>query len=157
MRLDMVQSYVRDLLEKMTGTRPEPDHDGDFPVTYGHAQFFVRVTHPADPVVQVFSVAVAELERSGELMTAVNDINLNIKFARAMFVGSQLLIEFEIWGADVNPDNFAYACRTVAGATDTYAPRIVEKFGGVARFEESKEPGYEQEELFEEPAPGMYL
>lgn len=157
MRQDMVQSYVRDLLETMTGTRPEPDADGDLPVSFGRAQFFVRVVHPADPVVQVFSIAVAEIEASNELLIALNEINLNIKFARAIHVGRQVLIEFEIWGADVNPDNFAYACRTIGAATDTYAPPIVEKLGGVAHFEESKESGYEQEELFEDSAPGMYL
>jgi hypothetical protein len=43
MRPDVAFSYVRDLSERMTGVRPEPDHDGDLPVHFHGAQFFVRV------------------------------------------------------------------------------------------------------------------
>jgi hypothetical protein len=33
----MVVSYTRDLLEQLTGARPEPDNDGDLPIEYGGA------------------------------------------------------------------------------------------------------------------------
>ena len=58
---DMVFSYVRDLLEGLTGTRPEPNSDGDLLVGLGGAQFYVRVVNPDDAIVQVFSVRIADL------------------------------------------------------------------------------------------------
>lgn len=82
----MVLSYVRDLLERMTGARPEPDHDGDLLITYGGATFYSRVTNPDDAIVQVFGVAVADIDPTPELFEAINEINRSIGFARA-FLG----------------------------------------------------------------------
>jgi hypothetical protein len=147
MRQDVAFVYVRELIERMTGTRPEPDQDGDLPVHLHGAQFFVRVVGPVNPWVQVFSVAVADLQVSPQLLTMLNEINTHIHFARAFHVGSQVIIESEIWAEDVTPANFVYACQNVAAATDAFAPRIVEALGGRALFEESKTDAYQQTEL----------
>ena len=147
MRPDVAFVYVRDLIERMTGARPEPDHDGDLPVHLHGAQFFVRIVGPVHPWVQVFSVAVADLKPTPDLMSMLNEINSHIHFARAFHVGNQVIIESEIWADDVTPANFLYACQNVAAATDAFAPRILEQFGGRALFEESKTDAYEQAEL----------
>ncbi len=142
MHRDMVVSYVRDLLEQITGTRPQFDADGDLPVTYRGADFYVRVIGD-DPVVQVFCVALAEIEPTPELLAALNDANASVRFARTFHVGSQVLVEHEIWGSDINPANFEYACRTVATAADSFGSQLVQDFGGVARFERSKTTEYQ--------------
>ena len=95
MHRDMVVSYTRDLLEQITGERPEPDQDGDLPIEFGGACFYVRVDGPTDPVVQIFSVVLADLEANPELHGALNDINANMRFARAFHVQKQVLIESE--------------------------------------------------------------
>jgi hypothetical protein len=97
--------------------------------------------------VQVFSVAVAEVEPSPGLMTRLNEINSFLHFARAFHIGSQVIIESEIWADDVAPANFLYACQNVAAATDMFAPDIQKAFGGRLLFEESKTEAYEQGEL----------
>ncbi len=141
MRPDVVYAYVRELLATLTGERPEPDHDGDLPVRYRGAQFYVRIVGTTDPWVQVFSIAVTDVEASPELFEQVNQINREMHFARAFFVNSQVLIETEIWADDVNPANFGHACANIAGATDAFTPRLTE-LGGRALFEESKSPEY---------------
>lgn len=157
MRTDMVVSYVRDLLEHLTGTRPEPDEDGDLLIAFGGATFYARVVNPGDPIVQIFSVAVAELPETPELFAAINEINLNIGFARAFWVRDQLLIEAEIWGSDINPSNFRYACGNIASVTDLHGPQVIERFGGKPRFEDLKEPEYDQGTLFRAESHGAYL
>lgn len=148
MRPDVAFVYVRDLIERTTGVRPDPDADGDLPVHFHGAQFFVRViASAANPWVQVFSVAVADVEQSPGLMTRLNQINSFIHFARAFHVGTQVIIEAEIWADDVTPGNFLYACQNVAAATDTFAPDIQKAFGGRLLFEESKTDAYQQGEL----------
>ncbi|MDP1877150.1 MAG: YbjN domain-containing protein [Actinomycetota bacterium] len=144
MRPDVTYVYVRDLLERLTGERPDPDGDGDLPVQFGGAQFFVRVVGVVDPWVQVFSVAVADLEPTPGLMVRLNEINAELKFARAFHVSGQVLIETEIWSDDVNPANFHHACSNVAWATDAYATGILSAFGGRPQFEESKTEDYQQ-------------
>ncbi|MGV1037037.1 MAG: T3SS (YopN, CesT) and YbjN peptide-binding chaperone 1 [Candidatus Nanopelagicales bacterium] len=157
MRTDMVESYVRDLVERITGSRPEPDDDGDLPIEYGNARFYVRVINGGDPVVQVFSIAVAELESTPGLVSGLNEINSMIHFARIFHVQGQVLIESEIWGSDVNPANLRHACSNIASATDVYGPQLVEQFGGVPAFEIAKQPEYEQEDLFRSTGLGPYL
>ncbi len=147
MRPDVAYVYVRDLIERMTGSRPEPDHDGDLPVHFHGAQFFVRVVGPVNPWVQVFSVAVSDIGPTPGLMTALNEINTLIHFARAFHVGEQVIVESEIWAEDVTPANFLAACQNVASATDAFAPRIVDQFGGHPLFESSKSEAYQQGEL----------
>ena len=157
MRPDVTYVYVRDLLERLAGHRPEPDRDGDLPVQFEGAQFFVRVVGNTDPWVQVFAVAVADLEPTPDLMVRLNEINTELRFARAFHVGSQVLIESEIWADDVNPANFHHACRNVAGATDAYATGILDAFGGKPLFEESKTEEYKQGMLPVGFAAGPYL
>ena len=148
MRPDVAFSYVRDLIERITGVRPDPDDDGDLPVHFHGAQFFVRViASAANPWVQVFSIAVADVPESPGLMSRLNQINGFIHFARAFHIGTQVIIEAEIWADDVTPGNFLYACQNVAAATDTFAPQIQQAFGGRLLFEESKTSAYQQGEL----------
>jgi hypothetical protein len=154
MRTDMVVSYVRDLVEQVTGVRPEPDQDGDLPVRHLGADFYIRVVGD-DPVVQVFAVALADLASTPELHTALNDINRQLRFARTFHVADQVLIEHEIWGTDVNPQNLEYACRTVASAADHFGHQLSASFGGQLRFEESKSDSYTGNDTA--PTYGMYL
>lgn len=147
MRQDVAFVYVRDLIERMTGTRPTPDQDGDLPVHLHGAQFFVRVVGPENPWVQVFSVAVGEVEASPTLLGMINEINSHIHFARVFHVNTQVIIEDELWAEDVTPANFVYACQNVAAATDAFAPRIIQAVGGRPLFHESKSEEYQQTEL----------
>jgi hypothetical protein len=159
MRPDVAYVYVRDLIERLTGTKPEPDDDGDLPVVFGGELFFVRVVGPVgeiEPWIQVFSVAVDDLEASPELMAELNEVNRDLRFARAFYVESQVLIEYEMWADDLTPENFAHACRNVAGATDVFARQIHEKFGGTLLFEESKSDDYRMDPPHD-PNPLAYL
>lgn len=159
MRPDVAFVYVRELIERLTGAKAEPDDDGDLPVVFGGAVFFVRVMGPVgyiEPWVQVFSVAVDEIESTPDLMVELNEINRDLRFARAFHVGSQVLIESEMWAEDLTPENFRQACRNVAGATDVFAHRIHEKFGGVLHFENTKTEEY-QPDPPDDTAPMAYL
>jgi hypothetical protein len=159
MRPDVAFVYVRELVERLTGQRPEPDEDGDLPVAYQGAVFFVRVVGPVgsiEPWIQVFSVALADIQPTPKLMTALNEINRDLRFARAFHVGSQVLIESEMWAEDLTPENFHHACRNVAGATDFFAHRLHEAFGGRLQFEDSKTEEYEAAKPNPIP-PGPYL
>jgi len=139
---EMVVSYTRDLLEQLTGHRPEPDQDGDLPIEYGGALFYVRIDGPTDPVVQIFSVVLADLVVHPDLHAALNEINSLLRFARVFQIGGQVLIESEIWGIDLNMTNFEHACRNVAIATDTHGKALLSAFGGTPRFELSKKQTY---------------
>ena len=113
-----------------TPNRSAPDDDGDYPVRYRNALYYVRLVGDVDPVVQVFSVAVSGVAPTAALFKELNTINSTIKFARAFWVREQVLVETELVGEGVEPADFDNACRAVATITDHSGPRLAEKFGG---------------------------
>ena len=152
MRRDVIAAYVEKLLAALTETsHVAPDKDGDYPVRFGSALYYVRLVGAEEPDVQVFAVAVDGIEQSPELLTELNDINCRIRFARVFHVAGQVLVETDLIGDAVDPRGFGNACEVVASVTDKIGPELAKKYGGRTAFEDSKEPDYEP------PAPGMYL
>ena len=152
MRRDVIAAYVEKLLAVLTDTpRVAPDRDGDYPVRFGSALYYVRFVGAEDPDVQVFAVAVAGIEQSPELLAELNDLNSRIRFGRVFHVAGQVLVETDLIGDAVDPRGFGNACEVVAGLTDKIGPELAKKYGGRTTFEDSKEPDYEP------TAPGMYL
>lgn len=143
MKSDASFSYARDLVERLSGSRPVPDQDGDLPIRMGGPLFFARVVGDSDSWIQVFSVAAAEIDHSSDLAVALNDINSQLRFARACCTAGQVLLESDIWSDDLNPANFSHACRNIARATDECGPRLFSAFGATPLFQQSKDDQYQ--------------
>jgi hypothetical protein len=138
-KADMVRAYVETLLERLTGQdRVESDNDGDYPVRFRSALYYVRLIGDVDPVLQVFATAVAGVEPTPALYERLNVINTNIRFARAFFVRGQVLVESDLVGQTVDKEEFEEACNAVATITDHYGPRLAEEFGGTTAFADEK-------------------
>lgn len=135
----MVRAYVESLLERLIGAQQvTPDADGDYPVRYRDALYYVRLVGDVDPVVQVFSVALSEVPATAGLLKELNSINSRIKFARVFWVRDQVLVESEMLGEGVEPLDFDNACRAVATITDHYGPLLAQRFGGKTAFADEK-------------------
>jgi len=147
MTREMVAAYVETLLEQLTGNEKiVPDQDGDYPVRYRDARYFVRVVGKPDrPIILVFSVAVDGVEASPGLYEELNDINTKLHFSHCFRVRGQILFETEHLGMTIKPDDFQALVLDVAEASDYFAPQLVERFGGRLAFEDSKGEGYEEE------------
>lgn len=75
------------LLAGMTGGGlVKPDADGDYPVRYRSALYYVRLVGDSHVDVQVFAVAVDGVDPSPELLAAVNEINTQVRFVRIFHV-----------------------------------------------------------------------
>ena len=88
----MVTSHVETLIERLTGIKKaEPDADGDYPIRYRSALYYVRVVGSRIPVVQLFSVAVDETQFTDALARDLNAINARLHFCRIFWVLDQIL------------------------------------------------------------------
>jgi hypothetical protein len=135
MRTDQARAYVESLLERLLGIdKVLPDDDGDYPVGFRNCTYYVRVIGNTTPVVQVFSVAVADVDATPELLTALNGLNADIRFARAFHVQRQVLIETDVLAEALDPAGFANACKCIASITLEVAPGLAERFGGRLTF-----------------------
>lgn len=104
MRRDVIAAYVERLLETITDTaRVLPDHDGDYPVRFGSALYYVRLVGHDPTDVQVFAVAVDDVSGSPELFAEINDINTRVRFARVFHVRNQVLVETDLVGDAIDP------------------------------------------------------
>ena len=154
MRRDVIEAYVEKLLATLTEKdRVVPDDDGDYPVRYGSALYYVRLVGEARPDVQVFAIAVAGLDATPELLADLNDINTRARFARVFHVRDQVLVETDLVGDAIDPSGFFNACRTVARITDDIGPGLVAQHGGTTAFDDAKEVGYQPPD----PPVGLYL
>jgi hypothetical protein len=140
---DMVTSHVETLIERLTGVeKAEADADGDYPIRYRSALYWVRVVQAQKPVVQVFSVALDGIQFTGALARELNEINTHLYFCRTFWVGGQVLVEAEHLGASLTEADFRECALRVAEATDTFAKQLAERHGGRLAFDESKTPEY---------------
>ena len=157
-KTDMVRAYAESLMKQLLGTdQIIRDADGDYPVRYNSAIYYVRIDSGSndDPVVQVFAVALAEITPTPELFEQLNVINSQLRFARIFWVRDQVLIESEMIGVDLSLAGFSTACETVGGAADYFGPRLAEQFGGKTAFADEQEADYESPP--QSRLPGFYL
>ena len=155
-RADMVHAYAESLLEQVLKTdRVRPDKDGDYPVVYKSAQYYVRIDagQNDDPVVQVFAKVLADVTPRAELFEQLNEINTQLRFARIFWVRDQVLVESEMPGMALSLEGLVNACNTVGGAADYFGPRLAEVFEEKSAFAVEKGPDYEEPESW----PGQYL
>lgn len=154
MSRDMVTSHIETLLERITGVdKAIPDHDGDYPLRYRGARYYVRVAgNDTRPIVRVFSTVVSDIEPDPDLYEAINDINTRLGFCRCFWVNGQVLIETEHLGMTIRIEDLSELADNVASASSYFGPRLADRFGGKLDFEDSK-----GEEYHEPPLPGMYL
>jgi hypothetical protein len=154
MRRDVVTAYVESLLRQVTGSeRIVADHDGDYPVRYRSAKYYIRVVGDGHADVQVFAVAVDKVEATPQLLADINDLNTEVRFARVFHVLGQVLVEADLLGEAIDPPSFHTACDMVAYVTDHIGPQLAAKHGGRTSFEDAKDDSYQPTE----PPTGMYL
>lgn len=154
----MVRAYVESLLERLTGNdKVVADPDGDYPVRYKDALYYVRLIGETDPVVQVFATAVAGVPSSPALLEKLNEVNSLIRFARVFWVREQVLVESDLVGQTVDPEEFDSACRAVATITDHYGPLLAKEFGGTTSFADEKKEAAGEEKPPASPGTGLYL
>ncbi len=140
MRADMVRAYVESLIERLTGEdKVVPDEDGDYPVRYHSAAYYVRLVGDVDPVLQVFAIAVKDIEATPALYERLNGINADIRFARAFWVGKQVLVESDLVSQTLDKEEFDQACQAVGTITDHFGPLLADEFGGKTFFADEKD------------------
>ena len=138
--LDIARSHLETLIERLTRSeKAVPDKDGDYLVVTEHAQFFARVDGDEQPVIRL------NIDKTPELLEALNSINSHLTFLRTMWIEQQVLMEADLLAMSSDIGDFADACRRVALTSDHFGPDLIKSFGGEPMFETSKEAGYSPE------------
>jgi hypothetical protein len=115
----------------------------NYPIRYRSARYCLRVLGLRTPIVQVFSIAVADVELTDALAQDLNVTNSKLHFCHSFWVDGQVLIESEHLGMSLSDSDFRECAVNVAEATNAFAPGLAERYGGRLAFDDAKEPEYE--------------
>ena len=124
------------------------DSDGDVPIRYGEAMVFVRLL-PNEGLVSVFSPVLFEVATSAGLLGALDDMNTEIRFARAVLRDTEVTVVAEVDSSTEMETSLAFACDAVAWASNHWGERLQTRFGGQTFFGEPRPAPT--------PAVGLYL
>jgi len=111
------------------------DSDGDVPIRCGAAMVFVRVLLD-EGLVSVFSPVLFEVTTSADLLGALNDMNTEIRFARAVLRDTEVTVVAEVDSSAEMETSLALACDAVAWASNQWGERLQTRFGGQTFFGE---------------------
>jgi len=141
--VEIVTSHVETLIERVTGVdKAIPDNDGDYPVRFRDALYWVRITGSDEqPLVRVFSQVLSDLVPSAELFEAINQINSQLGFCRCFFLEGRVVIETEHLGLTLRTDDFRELAQNVAAASDCFGLTLNERFGGNRPFGDENPEG----------------
>ncbi len=131
-----VDAYFKNLLEVDELTR---DSDGDIPIRWDDHMVFVRVASDPD-YVRVFSPVLHDLELTAELIAAVNDINLDIRIARFLVKGGEVLVGADVDDTPAIEGPLGDAYHAVGSLASHYAGLLQARFGGATFFGQKVDP-----------------
>ena len=141
---DVVQSHIEVLMAQMLETDDlKINPCNEIPVFYRSAVYKVRVSPSPQPAphVEVFAVALDEIDPDPGLYEALNSINRKLSHARAFYSERQVIIAGELYGETLDLPELRCTCDEVAAVADYEGLRLAAVYGGhVAR------PNYAEEE-----------
>jgi hypothetical protein len=132
---DEVRALVESAVKQFLNTEEvKHDADGDIPIRMGSATVFARVIDGQPPLVQVFSPVAWGIPASAELLEAVNDINLRIKFGKVVWTGREVMAGMALSAARVSAEDIGFACLQVGSIADHFDDELKARFGGTTMF-----------------------
>jgi len=107
------------------------DGDGDIPIRWDNALYFVRLLDRDPVLVRVFAFILREIEGSPALLEALNSINADIVSARIFWNDGSVIAATEIPAASVEVGDLAHACWSVGSLAAWAGTELQNAFGGV--------------------------
>lgn len=108
-----------------------PDEDGDIPLDFGSARTYLSPR--GKPLsVDIYSILLANVEHSKELLDVINQRNCDASFAKLKYVAEsrEVVLHHEIMAAALNPKNLASHSAIIARLADALDSELQRDFGG---------------------------
>lgn len=137
LQTEIAASHLETLIERLTGVhKATPDAEGDYSVHFRGATFMSRIDGGETPICRVYAIISDGVEKTTELLEALNAINSRLTFLRIIWVHNQILLEGNHLALTMDEAEFTAICDDIAGAANAFGDRLVADFGGTSRFKE---------------------
>jgi hypothetical protein len=111
------------------------DPDGDIPIRSGDAMVFVRLLAGRD-FVGVFSPVLLDIDRTAGLIEALNEVNRNIRVARAAVTDHEVIFAAEVEDGPGAEGSVVNAMEAVSSLANSYGDELQSRFGGRTFFQQ---------------------
>lgn len=138
MPIDVTAESTRPALERYLAVRfgsvPARDADGDYVISHGSWELYVRLVE-ADPArIDVFAVALRDVDSTLELLTEINSINVGRAFSRVVWSNQHVLVTAELMARSLDQAELYAAIDNVADVAAGIGPTLAVVFGGASPF-----------------------
>ncbi|MBP9115343.1 MAG: YbjN domain-containing protein [Acidimicrobiia bacterium] len=131
---ERVYAMVREYLQVPEGEQLRMDADGDIPIRWGSALYYVRLLDKSPTLVQIFCVVLRNVASSHELLEEINIINEGIVSARMFWAESNVIAASELLADQLDQEELSHACWSVGSLADWADTELHEQFGGEMVF-----------------------
>jgi hypothetical protein len=132
---DLVLKAVR----KASGNADlEFTEDGDVPQRFGSAAVRLRVLDNP-PCVRMFSPMLEDVEAGDRLLSRLNELNAEIRFARFFVLDGTVFAVTEMFASPFVAEHVASACLQLGSLADKIGGTLQKEFGGRTAFEDARD------------------
>ena len=124
------ERVVREYLELGDGEQLIIDEDGDIPVRYESAMYFMRLVDRDPALVQVFAYVLRDVQSSESLLEALNSINQQIVTARVFWFENNVIAAAETPVSTVDVDELRHLCWAIGSLAAWADTDLQGRFGG---------------------------
>ena len=142
---EMLRPYVEKLLTEWLQTdKLIIDDDGDVPIHYNSALYYVSLLDREPPLVRVWSIVLRNIKKTPELLDAINEANTTILECRMFWYDDEVRLSGEILAEELQKEELIELCDAISKLADEYDDKLKEKFGGELGYTEPpSQPGSE--------------
>jgi hypothetical protein len=115
------------------------DPAGNYPVPTGTTMLFVRILPFEPPVVRVFAAVFRGMAPTPGLLAAINELNAELLFCRALVVNGEVIVATELRGTAISADDVAWGCLVVGTWVERIRATLADRLGPAGAPE--PEPG----------------
>jgi Putative bacterial sensory transduction regulator len=152
-KTDLVRSHLERLMQRIFELPQLPTDDrGEIRIRHGSALCRVRLLVSSHPHVEVYSSAVAGVDKTPQLLDDINDLNSRLSHARAFWRDSKVIVSAELLGETLDFEELACTYEEVATVSDEEGATLADRHGGRTAFS-----GTTDEPLVPAPRNGGYL
>lgn len=131
----MLRSHVeRSLMSIWSSTELEIDDDGDYPFRSQTAMCWVRVMEGDLPTVRVFAHAATGVKSSARMLTELNDLNLQARWAKLTWNRGVVMVDAALPWTEVDAASLLRLLDGVTGVADDVGSLFAGVFGGQTPF-----------------------
>jgi len=124
------EQVVRSYLELGPGEDLIVDDDGDIPIRYESAMYFVRLVDREPPLVQVFAYVLRDVAKSEALLDALNEINQQIVTARVFWYNDNVVAAAETPAESVDVEELTHLCWAIGSLAAWADTDLQRQYGG---------------------------